>query len=246
MEVRDEMQAEFSNLELNGNLSFECFVLGMENQQAFFAAKEFVEAVNVEQNVLFIHGEHGVGKTHLAHATANLLKSIARDAKICVMSGKSFVSDVVRAYRSKSFEKFRKEYRSLDLLVIDDIDCLDNKARTQEELIHILDGLHLQNTKFLATSSFPLGEFSGFENRLLSRLHGGLAVKMGSSAELLLEIAKRRARSLGHVLEDDAALFLVKNAGSDIRHIEGALNRVVAFEKRRPLTLDLVKLALMS
>lgn len=246
MENLEEVSAESPTPQLNERLMFENFVVGDGNQLAYSAAHAFAEAADDERNVLFIHGDCATGKTHLAHATANRLISNDRNAGIAVLTGESFVSDVVHAYRTRSFGTFRQKYQSLDLLVIDDIDCFTGKARTQEEMINILDSLALRKRKFLATSSIPLDELSsGFMSKLLSLLGGGLSVKLSPSTELLIEIAKQKARILNYVLADDAARFLVKSVGSDIRAIEGSLSRIVVYEKIRPLTLDIVQKALI-
>ena len=193
MENLEEVSAESPTPQLNERLMFENFVVGDGNQLAYSAAHAFAEAADDERNVLFIHGDCATGKTHLAHATANRLISKARNARIAVLTGESFVSDVVNAFRTKSFGVFRQKYQSLDLLVIDDIDCFNGKARTQEEMINILDGLALRNRKFLATSSTSLAELSGgFMTKLLSRLGGGLTVKLNTSMELQIEIAKQK------------------------------------------------------
>lgn len=190
MENRDEMPL---TLELNERFIFENFVVGSGNRLAVAAAQDFVEAGGDGRNILFIQGDCASGKTHLAHATANRLISKDRNARIAVMTGESFVSDIVNAWKTRSFGVFRQKYQSLDLLVIDDIDSFNGRARTQEEMINILDSLDSQQGKFIATSSASIDELAGgFMTKLLSRLGGGLTVKLNTSMELQIEIAKQK------------------------------------------------------
>jgi len=214
---------------LNKSFNFSNFVTGKANQLAVAAAKQVAENPGTAYNPLFIYGGVGLGKTHLIHAIGNHLKSITPDAKLKYLHAERYVHDVVKAYENKSFDAFKKNYHSLDLLLIDDIQFIGKKNRTQEEFFYAFNSL-IENKKqiIITCDSYPK-EIPGVDDRLRTRFSWGLTVAIDPpELEMRVAILLKKASESNINLPDEVAFFIAKQIRSNVRELEGALNRIVA------------------
>ena len=214
---------------LNPAFNFSNFVTGKANQLATAAAKQIAENPGKAYNPLFIYGGVGLGKTHLIHAIGNYLKNLQPDAKIKYLHAERYVHDVVKAYENKAFDSFKKAYHSLDLLIIDDIQFIGKKNRTQEEFFYAFNTL-IENEKqiIITCDSYPK-EIPGVDERLRTRFSWGLTVAIDPpELEMRVAILLKKAEENKTVLPEDVAFFVAKQIRSNVRELEGALNRIVA------------------
>ena len=214
---------------LNSAFNFDNFVTGKANQLAAAAAKQIAENPGVAYNPLFIYGGVGLGKTHLMHAIGNHLKSLQPDAKVKYLHAERYVHDVVKAYENKAFDSFKKIYHSLDLLLIDDIQFIGKKNRTQEEFFYAFNSL-IENKKqiIITCDSYPK-EIPGVDERLRTRFGWGLTVAIDPpELEMRVAILLKKAEENHIKLPEDVAFFVAKQIRSNVRELEGALNRIVA------------------
>ena len=214
---------------LNTAFNFNNFVTGKANQLATAAAKQIAENPGTSYNPLFIYGGVGLGKTHLTHAIGNHLKNLQPDAKIKYLHAERYVHDVVKAYENKAFDSFKKTYHSLDLLLIDDIQFIGKKNRTQEEFFYAFNTL-IENKKqiIITCDSYPK-EIPGVDERLRTRFGWGLTVAIDPpELEMRVAILLKKAEENKIKLPEDVAFFVAKQIRSNVRELEGALNRIVA------------------
>jgi len=215
---------------LNPDFTFNNFVEGKSNQLARAAAIQVAENPGRAYNPLFIYGGVGLGKTHLIQAVGNHILAHNPAAKIRYTHAESYIADVVRAYQHKSFEEFKRHYRSLDLLLIDDIQFLGGKSRTQEEFFYLFNTMIEAHKQVVITCDKYPKEIEGIEERLISRFGWGLTVALDPPelemrvAILLAKAAQARAR-----LDEQVAFFIAKHIRSNVRELEGALKRVMAY-----------------
>jgi chromosomal replication initiator protein len=232
---------------LNPSLLFENFVTGKANQLAHAAAIQVADSPGTTYNPLFIYGGVGLGKTHLIQAIGNQFKQENSHAKICYVHATNYISDVVRAFQTKQFDEFKQYYNSLDLLLIDDIQFIADKPGTQQEFFYTLNSLIDTNKQVIITcDTFPK-EISGIEPRLTSRFSCGLTVAIEPPGlEMRVAILLQKSIISKNPIGEDVAFFVAKHVRSNIRELEGALNRIEAFARfhKRPITVDLAKEAL--
>jgi chromosomal replication initiator protein len=232
---------------LNNRLTFENFVEGKSNQLARAAAQQVAENSGHAYNPLFIYGGVGLGKTHLMHAVGNFILDKKPDAKILYLHSERFVADMVKALQGNNISEFKKYYRSLDVLLIDDIQFFAGKDRSQEEFFHTFNALLEGHQQVILTSDRYPKEINGVEERLKSRFGWGLTVAVEPpELETRVAILMNKAESSHIHLPAEAAFFIAKRIRSNVRELEGALKRVIAnaaFMKRE-ITLDFVKEAL--
>lgn len=232
---------------LNPALLFDNFVTGKANQLAHAAAFQVADSPGTTYNPLFIYGGVGLGKTHLIQAIGNQFKKENSQAKICYVHATNYVTDVVRAFQTKQFDQFKQYYNSLDLLLIDDIQFIADKPGTQQEFFYTLNSLIDTNKQVVITcDTFPK-EISGIEPRLTSRFSCGLTVAIEPpSLEMRVAILLQKSTISKNPIGEDVAFFIAKHVRSNIRELEGALNRIEAFARfhKRPITVDLAKDAL--
>ena len=239
-----------SNLErarLNPAFSFDSFVTGKANQLARAAAMQVAENPGVSYNPLFVYGGVGLGKTHLVQAIGNQLADQRPQARIRYIHAEAYVTDVVRAYQQKSFDEFKRYYHSLDLLLIDDIQFFSNKGRTQEEFFYAFNALVEAHKQIVITCDTYPKEIAGMEERLISRFGWGLTVAIEPpELEMRVAIVLKKAEAESVALSEDIAFFIAKHIRSNVRELEGALKKVLAFSRfnARELSLDLAKEAL--
>ncbi|MDN3653063.1 chromosomal replication initiator protein DnaA [Thalassotalea ponticola] len=227
--------------------TFDNFVEGKSNQLARAAASQVADNPGQAYNPLFIYGGTGLGKTHLLHAVGNGILLNNPKAKIAYMHSERFVQDMVKALQNNEIEKFKQYYRSVDALLIDDIQFFANKERTQEEFFHTFNALLEGNQQIILTSDRYPKEISGVEDRLKSRFGWGLTLAIEPpELETRVAILKRKAQESNINLADEVAFFIAKRLRSNVRELEGALNRVIANANftGRPITIDFVREAL--
>lgn len=232
---------------LNPQLTFDTFVTGKANQLAHAAGLQVAEKPGATYNPLFIYGGVGLGKTHLLQSIGNLVAKENPQAKICYIHATNYVSGVVKAFQTKSFDEFKQFYNSLDLLLIDDIQFIADKPGTQQEFFYTLNSLIDTNKQVVITcDTFPK-EISGIEPRLTSRFTCGLTVAIEPPGlEMRVAILLQKSANNGTPISEDVAFFIAKHVRSNIRELEGALNRIEAFARfhKRTISIELAKEAL--
>jgi len=232
---------------LNPMLTFDSFVTGKANQLAHAAGLQVAETPGASYNPLFIYGGVGLGKTHLLQSIGNLVAKENSDAKICYIHATNYVSGVVKAFQTKSFDEFKQFYNSLDLLLIDDIQFIADKPGTQQEFFYTLNSLIDTNKQVvISCDTFPK-EISGIEPRLTSRFTCGLTVAIEPPGlEMRVAILLQKAANSSTPISEDVAFFIAKHVRSNIRELEGALNRIEAYARfhKKIISIDLAKEAL--
>ncbi|MCE2573024.1 chromosomal replication initiator protein DnaA [Motilimonas eburnea] len=237
----------FHRSNINLNYTFDNFVEGKSNQLGRAAARQVAENPGGSYNPLFLYGGSGLGKTHLLHAVGNGIREHKKDAKVIYMHSERFVQDMVKALQSNAIEEFKRYYRSVDALLIDDIQFFANKERSQEEFFHTFNALLEGNQQIILTSDRYPKEIDGVEDRLKSRFGWGLTVAIEPpELETRVAILKRKAAEHNFDLPDESAFFIAKRLRSNVRELEGALNRVRANADftGRTATIDFVREAL--
>lgn len=232
---------------LNRAFTFDSFVTGKANQLGRAAAIQVAENPGISYNPLFIYGGVGLGKTHLLQAIGNAVADVRPQARIRYSHAEQYVTDVVRAYQQKSFDEFKRYYHSLDLLLIDDIQFFSNKGRTQEEFFYAFNALVEAHKQIVITCDTYPKEIAGMEERLISRFGWGLTVAIEPpELEMRVAIVLKKAEVESVELSEDIAFFIAKHIRSNVRELEGALKKVLAFSRfnGRELSLDLAKEAL--
>ncbi len=246
-EEKNEENQVSERSRLNPNLTFENFVTGKANQLARAAAAQVADNPGVSYNPLFLYGGVGLGKTHLIHSIGNYLLQVNPSARIRYIHAEQYVSDVVKAYQRKAFDEFKRYYHSLDLLLIDDIQFFSGKTRTQEEFFYAFEALVANKAQVIITSDIYPKEISGIEDRLISRFDSGLTVAVEPpELEMRVAILLRKAESGNIRLSEDVAFFIAKHLRSNVRELEGALRKVVAYAKfhGHEITIEVTKTAL--
>ncbi len=217
---------------LNASLTFENLVPGRANQMARTAALHVAGAPGVMYNPLFIYGGVGLGKTHLIHAVGNALLRDKPDARILYLHAEQFISDVVKNYQRKTFDELKAKYHSLDLLLIDDVQFFAGKERTQEEFFNAFEALLAKRAHIIMTSdTYPKG-LADIDERLTSRFDAGLTVAIEPpELEMRVAILLKKAESEGAPMPEDVAFFVAKNVRANVRELEGALRKVLAYAR---------------
>lgn len=232
---------------LNTDFTFDTLVTGRANDLARAAAMQVAHNPGTSYNPLFIYGGVGLGKTHMLQSIGNEVLRQNPDAVVRYVHAEDYVADVVRAYQHKGFDAFKRYYRSLDLLLIDDIQFFNNKSRTQEEFFHAFNALTEAKKQIVITCDTYPKEIDGLEARLVSRFDWGLTVQIEPpELEMRVAILKKKAAVDGINLIDDVAFLIAKNLRSNVRELEGALKKVVAYARfhGREITLEVAREAL--
>tara|TARA_B100001939_G_scaffold56470_2_gene45618 strand:- start:6112 stop:7410 length:1299 start_codon:yes stop_codon:yes gene_type:complete len=239
--VNEDQPKTLNTTGLNSNYTFDTFVEGKSNQVALAAAKQVAEqAANTEYNPLFLYGGVGLGKTHLMHSIGNSLLQERPNAKICYVHSERFVSDMVKALQLGAINEFKKFYRNLNALLIDDIQFFAGKEQSQEELFHTFNSLiEAGNLMIFSCDRYPK-EIEGLEERLKSRFGWGLSVVIDPPAlETRAAILLKKADDMNLNLPDDCAFFIAQQVKSNVRELEGALKRVAANAKFAKTEIDI-------
>ncbi len=232
---------------LNSALCFDTLVEGTANRMARAAAMHVANVPGQLYNPLFIYGGVGLGKTHLMHAVGNQLLQNRPDAKVLYIHAEQFVSDVVKAYQRKTFDEFKQHYHSLDLLLIDDVQFFANKDRTQEEFFNAFEALLAKKSHIVMTSdTYPKG-LADIHERLVSRFDSGLTVAIEPpELEMRVAILINKSRSEGAEMPEEVAFFVAKNVRSNVRELEGALRKILAYSRfnQKEVSIQLARDAL--
>jgi chromosomal replication initiator protein len=217
---------------LNATLTFDTLVAGRANQMARTAALHVAGAPGALYNPLFIYGGTGLGKTHLVHAVGNALLRDRPDARVLYLHAEAFISDVVKNYQRKTFDELKAKYHSLDLLLIDDVQFFGGKERTQEEFFNTFEALLAKRAHIIMTSdTYPKG-LVDIDQRLTSRFDSGLTVAIEPpELEMRVAILIKKADSEGAQMPEEVAFFIAKNVRANVRELEGALRKVIAFAR---------------
>ncbi|MFT6033827.1 MAG: chromosomal replication initiator protein [Arenicella sp.] len=229
---------------LNATFTFENHIEGKSNQIARAATKQVSENPGSAYNPLFIYGGVGLGKTHLMHAAGNLILQNRASAHVAYVHSERFVSDMVKSIETNSMNKFKNYYRSLDALLIDDIQFFADKDKSQEEFFHTFNTLLETGSQIILTSDKFPKEINNLQERLTSRFESGLTVRIDPpELETRVAILKNKARKNKVDLSDEVAFLVAKTIRSNVRELEGALHRLVASSRfsNRPIDLDLAK-----
>jgi len=226
------------------SFTFETFVEGKSNHIALAASRQIGDGLKNSYNPLFIYGGVGLGKTHLMHAVGNEIIKQDPNKKIAYVHSEKFVSDMVKSLQLGAINEFKQHYRSLDALLIDDIQFFAKKEQSQEELFHTFNSLLEKGSQMILTCDRYPKEIDGLEDRLKSRLGWGLPVVIEPpELETRVAILLSKAMNMNHELNEESAFFIAQKVRSNVRELEGALKRVIANSNftGRPITVDLIK-----
>jgi chromosomal replication initiator protein len=240
----DDRNADRPALQLNPRYLFENFVVGSSNQFAHAAARAVAESPAHSYNTLFLYGGVGLGKTHLLHACGHEIQRRHPHLKVLYLAAEQFVNELINSIRFDRMPAFRERYRTIDVLLIDDIQFIANKERTQEEFFHTFTTLYTAQKQIILSSDAPPRSIPALEERLRSRFEWGLIADIQPpELETKIVILRRKAEAQGQALPDDVALFLAQQVRSNVRELEGLLNRVLAYSALSglPLSLDLAR-----
>ncbi len=243
----EDARVEAPKSRLNNLLTFDTLVEGTANRMARAAAMHVATVPGHLYNPLFIYGGVGLGKTHLMHAVGNRLLQDKPGAKVLYIHAEQFVSDVVKAYQRKTFDEFKDKYHSLDLLLIDDVQFFANKDRTQEEFFNAFEALLAKKSHIVMTSdTYPKG-LTDIHERLVSRFDSGLTVAIEPpELEMRVAILINKARAEGADMPEEVAFFVAKNVRSNVRELEGALRKCLAYSRfnQKEISIALAREAL--
>lgn len=243
----NEATGIYERSRLNVDLTFDNFVTGKANQLARAAALQVAENPGTSYNPLFLYGGVGLGKTHLIHAIGNSMVADNSGARVRYIHAEQFVSDVVKAYQRKAFDEFKRYYHSLDLLLIDDIQFFSGKNRTQEEFFYAFEALIANRAQVIITSDTYPKEITGIDDRLISRFDSGLTVAIEPpELEMRVAILMKKAAVENVSVPEDVAFFVAKHLRSNVRELEGALRKILAFSNfhGRDITIEVTREAL--
>ena len=234
----------------NPKYTFDTFVVGSSNQFAHAATLAVAEQPARSYNPLFIYGGVGLGKTHLMHAIGHFAKERNPNVRLCYLSSEQFMNELINSLRFDRMPQFRETFRNMDILLVDDIQFIAGKERTQEEFFHTFNSLFDSHKQIVVSSDKFPREIPDLEERLRSRFEWGLIADIQApDLETKIAILEKKADISGITLPQGVALFLAENTGSNIRELEGYLQRVTAFAafaKTKTITMDLVQEALKN
>ena len=238
---------------LDERFTFDKFITGPSNELAFASAKRIAQSEKFDFNPLFLYGGVGLGKTHLMHSIAWEISSNNPSTKVLYLSAERFMFQFIKSLRQKDTMSFKQKFRSVDVLILDDIQFMVGKNSTQEEFFHTFNSLLDLNKKVILSSDRAPSDLEGFDERIKSRLSWGLVADiLPASFELRYEILKKKSAELlksnsgHHVLDDSVLIFLAKTIVSNVRELEGALNKVVTFSNimNKKIDVELTKTVL--
>ena len=232
---------------LNPKYTFDTFVIGNSNRFAHAAALAVAEAPAKAYNPLFIYGGVGLGKTHLMHAIAHYILFQNSLQKVLYVSSEKFTNELINAIKDNKNEEFRSKYRNIDVLLIDDIQFIAGKERTEEEFFHTFNALYEASKQIIISSDKPPKEITSLEDRLRSRFEWGLTADMQApDLETRIAILRKKAQLENLIVPNDIVVFIADKIASNIRELEGALNRVIAYSSltQNEITLDVANEAL--
>ena len=241
-------RSSYEKTRLIPTFTFDNLVVGKANDLARAAARRVaLSPGEATYNPLFIYGGAGLGKTHLVHAIGNQILEHCPEKVVRYVHAEDYYSDVVRAYQQKSFDVFKRYYRSLDVLLLDDVQFFNGKNRTQEEFFYVFNALSEAKKQIVISCDTYPKNISGLEDRLVTRFDWGLTVQIEPpETEMRVAILQRKAEAEGVALDDEVAFYVAKHLRSNVRELEGALKKVLAYSAfhGQNIALDLAKEAL--
>ncbi|MBN8448384.1 MAG: chromosomal replication initiator protein DnaA [Candidatus Accumulibacter sp.] len=244
----DKDRSSYEKTRLIPTFTFDNLVVGKANDLARAAARRVaLSPGEATYNPLFIYGGAGLGKTHLVHAIGNQILEHCLEKVVRYVHAEDYYSDVVRAYQQKSFDVFKRYYRSLDVLLLDDVQFFNGKNRTQEEFFYVFNALSEAKKQIVISCDTYPKNISGLEDRLVTRFDWGLTVQIEPpETEMRVAILQRKAEAEGVALDDEVAFYVAKHLRSNVRELEGALKKVLAYSAfhGQNIALDLAKEAL--
>ena len=245
--IADREANEVEATRLNPKYTFDTFVIGASNRFAHAAAVAVAEAPAKAYNPLFVYGQSGLGKTHLLHAIGHYARNLYPNVRVRYVNSEEFTNDFINSIRDDKASSFQSRYRSVDVLLIDDIQFLQGKVQTQEEFFHTFNALHNANKQVVITSDLPPKQLSGFEERMRSRFEWGLLTDVQPpDLETRIAILRKKAIQEKMTTPDEVLEFIASKISTNIRELEGALIRVTAFANlnRQPVDLNLAEIVL--
>ncbi len=249
VEIIKEKRYTISDFYLNSKYTFDSFVIGESNRFAHAACQAVADKPGTSYNPLFIYSGVGLGKTHLIHAIGHQILQNKPNAKIVYVSSEQFLNEFVEAIKTNKSHKFKSKYRSIDILLIDDIQFLSGKEGIQEEFFHTFNTLHGLGKQVVLTSDRPPKEIKTLEERLRSRFEGGLIADIQPPCvETRMAIIKKKAEKEGILIPDDVGFFIASKIKTNIRELEGALVRIIAYTSltHEKLDINMVKRVLKN
>jgi len=234
LEDKDEVETDsYKHSHLNKKYTFDTFVVGKSNRMAHAAAVAISENLKDNSyNPFFLYGGSGLGKTHLLHAIGNYVYMKNKKAKILYVTSEEFTIEYISAFRKNEFSEFRRTFRNLDLLLIDDIQFLGEKHSTVEEFFYTFNSLHQSNKQIIIASDKSPNDLTFFEERLRSRFQSGLVCDIKKpDYETKITILKKKSEDEGIIVDNDVHEYISKKVGTNIRELEGALNQVIIYSK---------------
>ena len=245
LEPQTPVKGDHSNL--NPNYTFDTFVVGNNNRFAHSASLAVAESPGEAYNPLYIYGGPGLGKTHLMHSIGHFIIDQNPDTKVLYVTSEEFTNEVIESIRngnSSAMTKFRDKYRTVDVLMIDDIQFIIGKESTQEEFFHTFNTLQTQGKQIILTSDKPPKEMETLEERIRSRFEWGLMADIGTpDYETRMAILRKKAETDNFDIDDDILNYIASNISSNIRELEGALNKLLAFHnlEHTHITMDIAE-----
>lgn len=225
---------------LNPKFTFSNFIVGSSNELAFAAAQAIVKDIGSKYNPLFVYGGVGLGKTHLIQAVGNeVIKEYRNNKKVKYATSERFTNDVVWAIKNKRMEDIKKKYRDIDVLIVDDIQFIGGKEKTEEEFFHTFNTLHSLNKQIIISSDRPPQALPTLHERLRSRFEGGMTVDMVQpDYEMRVAIIKTKLQECKHELSDEVVEIIAKKVSENIREIEGLLNKLVFIRENKGIEIN--------
>lgn len=243
--IKEEKKPVSENITLRAQYTFDSFVVGKSNEFAFATAQAIAEDPGSKYNPLFIYGGAGLGKTHIMHAIGNKIRS-TKNLKVMYVSSDKFINEFIEGIRtgSANSNSFKEKYRSVDALMIDDVQFFAGKEATQEEFFHTFNDLHQSGKQIVMTSDRPPKEIGGLPDRLRSRFESGIIADISPpDLETRIAILQRKAQADGIDIPIDVIEYIAERISNNVRELEGVLNKVVLFSKVQgtPPSIDMVK-----
>ena len=242
---KNTMRESSENSNLNPNYTFDTFIVGSNNRFAHSASLAVAESPGEVYNPLFIYGGAGLGKTHLMHAIAHFIQTEHPELKVLYVTSETFTNELIESIRNgnnSAITKFRDTYRNIDVLLIDDIQFLAGKDGTQEEFFHTFNELHIAKKQIIISSDRPPKEMETLEERIRSRFEWGLQADIGSpDYETRMAILHKKVEMDGFKIKDEILHYIAVNIKSNIRELEGALNKLIAYSnlEGKPITMEI-------
>jgi chromosomal replication initiator protein len=246
---RGEPAASSGGTGLNPKYTFDTFIIGKNNELAHAASLAVAKNPGGQYNPLFIYGGVGLGKTHLMHAVGHKLLENNKNAKVLYVSSEKFTNDYIDSIRQKRTEEFKKTYRSIDALLVDDVQFLAGKEGTQEEFFHTFNELRDAGKQIIITSDRPPKEIAAIEQRLISRFEWGMIADIQApDLETRMAILRTKMEKRGVVISEEILFYIAENIQNNVRELEGALNRLAIYQQmeNKGLVLDQAKSILAS